>query len=388
MTMQRTDIINILIKSINAKSYLEIGTYDGKNMDKIECEYKIGVDPELDSLATYHITSDSYFELNRYNSKRTFDVIFIDGLHTEEQLDKDIRNSLEILNENGYIICHDVNPTSKEMQIVPYTGGLWTGNVWKSFVKLRGCRPDLEMFTVDTDWGCGVISRGGQDLISLPSELTYEDFEKYKKIWLNLVSVNEFLDMYNEKHGLDKLLHNYIMDPSNAENNFELALYYDEIGHTATAISYYLRAAERTNEDLLKYECLLKASICFDRQGSRNFTVKGLLQHAISVCPKRPEAYYLMSLFHEKENKDGNWNDCYMITSIANSVCDDNYTPLRTSVNYPGKYAIDFQRALSSWWCGLCEESRNLFLELKNNPELDEIHRTSINNNLAQMSAA
>lgn len=384
--MKRTDIINTLIKSISAKDYLEIGVYDGKNFDQIECENKIGVDPDTNSPATYHLTSDAYFELNRYKSKRTFDVIFIDGLHTSEQVAKDIGNSLEILNENGYIVCHDINPTSESLQIVPYAGGLWNGDVWKAFVTLRGCRPDLEMFTVNTDWGCGVITRGGQDLIGLPEELTYAGLEKNRKLWLNLISVEEFLNMYNVEYSLNELLNDYIMDPSNAENNFSLGLYYDGIGQTATAVSYYLRTAERSNDDLLKYECLIKASICFDKQGSRNFTVKGLLQHAISLCPKRPEAYYLMSKFHEKENKDGSWNDCYMITSIANNVCDFDCSPLRTEVNYPGKYAITFQNALSSWWCGLCEESRNLFLKLKDNPELDEVHKVSVMNNLKHLN--
>ena len=61
-----------------------------------------------------------------------------------------------------------------------------------------------------------------------------------------------------------------------------------------SAVSYYLRAAERTDEILLKYESLIRAALCFERQGSRNFTVKGLIQHAISTCPTRPEAYFYL----------------------------------------------------------------------------------------------
>jgi len=181
------------------------------------------------------------------------------------------------------------------------------------------------------------------------------------------------------------LLNQYIQDPSNPESNFQLALHYDNIGQTASATSYYLRTAERTQDDVLKYECLLRASICYDKQGARNFTVKGLVQHAISVCPSRPEAYFLMSVFYEKQTTDGHWNDCYMIASIGEKVADFNSPPLRTYVNYPGGYGIAFQKAVSSWWCGLCDESRNLLLQLKDNPEVQEPFKQCIINNLGRL---
>lgn len=180
---------------------------------------------------------------------------------------------------------------------------------------------------------------------------------------------------------IDMLLKDYIQEPENAEHNFALALYYHNIGQTAAAISYYLRAAERTDNDLLKYECLIRGSICFDLQGTRNFTVKGFLLHALALCPKRPEAYYLMSKFYEKENKDGSWNEVYTIASIGLQVAEVNPPPLRETIHYPGRYALLFQKAVSSWWCGLCEESKDLFLELLYNYEMnDEFINVSINN--------
>ena len=95
-----------------------------------------------------------------------------------------------------------------------------------------------------------------------------------------------------------ELLQKYIIAPNDPENNFNLALYYDGIGQTASAISYYIRTAERTDDDLLKYECLIKAAMCFEKQGTRKFTVKGLLQQAVSTQSKRPEGYYFLSCFY------------------------------------------------------------------------------------------
>ena len=82
---------------------------------------------------------------------------------------------------------------------------------------------------------------------------------------------------------LTQLLEKFIFAPEDPEINLRLALYYDEIGQTASAISYYLRCAERVDEKISQYQCLLRAAFCFERQGCRNFTVRGLLQHAVSI---------------------------------------------------------------------------------------------------------
>ncbi len=186
---------------------------------------------------------------------------------------------------------------------------------------------------------------------------------------------------------LNTFLINYINDPDDAENNFSLAIYYHNIGQTASAISFYIRTAERTEDDLLKYECLIKASMCFDSQGCRGFTVKGLLQHAIAILPRRPEAYYLLSRFYEREQKPESWKECYLIASIGHSVCNyKNNSPMRTQVDYPGDYAILFEKAVSSWWCGLCDESRELFRYLSDNYIMNEEHKTLVHNNLKKLN--
>lgn len=173
-------------------------------------------------------------------------------------------------------------------------------------------------------------------------------------------------------NNIQNLLNNFIIDPQNPENNYNLAIYYENIGQTASALSYYLRTAERSQDKVLQYECLLRASICFDKQGSRNFTVKGLLQNAISILPKRPEAYYLLAKFYSKENKDGCWNDCYLISTIAESIVDKDCKELNNNVSYSGFHNILYYKAISSWWCGLCGESKKLFTKLLIDYDLSE----------------
>ena len=378
--MTRTDIIQLLIDKIKAKSYLEIGVSGGENFQTIRCENKVGVDPELTSPATIFLTSDEFFKQN----KDTFDVIFVDGLHHADQVLRDITHSLKILNEGGYIVCHDMNPEKEEHQIIPFTGGTWNGNCWEAFVQLRQERSDLKMCVVNTDHGCGIIQKGKQELLEINKKVNYKNFNKNRKEWLNLIEVTDFYEQFSDS--LQELLNAYVMNPQDAENNFALGFYYDTIGQTASALSYYLRCAERTPDDLLKYECLIRSSMCFDKQGTRGFTVKGLLQHAISILPKRPEAYYLLSRFFERDTRDGHWNDGYMIASIGQKVCDFNSSSLRTNVDYPGEYAILYQKAVISWWCGLCNESKNLFQDLHDNYDLNEIHKKSVIENLIKLN--
>lgn len=181
---------------------------------------------------------------------------------------------------------------------------------------------------------------------------------------------------------MNELLYKYVQDSEDFENNYNLGIFYENINQTASALSFYLRASERTENVLLQYECLLRSSICFDKQGNRNFTTKGLLQHALAIQPKRPECYYLLSRFYEKEKKDGNWQDCYTICSMGLVVCDFNLSSLRTNVEYPGSYGILFQKALAAWNCGLKEESKKIFIDLYENYQLNDTFKSPVINNL------
>lgn len=185
--MKRFDIINQYIKKYNFKSFLEIGHFKGEAFDSIIIDFKESVDPDVSCNATYQITSDEFFE--KYNTK--YDIIFIDGLHECNQVDRDIKNALKHLNKNGVIIMHDCHPTSEKCQkhSLTYPGGAWTGDCWKAFVKNRA-ELSYEMYVWDYDWGCGVIDTNKSkvsDTTNLPidmDKMTYEDFINHPE-WMN-----------------------------------------------------------------------------------------------------------------------------------------------------------------------------------------------------------
>lgn len=211
--MQRSDIINLLIKRNGYKSYLEIGLDDPRNnFLLINCESKESVDPYemaqhthlnmdisngipqlvLDNL-TYRETSDDFFV---HNNKK-YDIIFIDGLHLEEQVGRDIINGLKCLNKGGKIVVHDCIPASEESQREEITPYFWNGTVWKAIPSLE--KQHVNYSVVDTDCGCGIIDYYDYpELLYYPSksELNWNDFETRGKEFMHIISENEFFEKY------------------------------------------------------------------------------------------------------------------------------------------------------------------------------------------------
>jgi predicted O-methyltransferase YrrM len=168
--MNRTRLINSLIKEHGFKSYLEIGLGNGANFKSImECA-KVGIDPNKNT------TSDLFFESN----KDSFDLIFIDGDHTSEQVEKDIVNAWNHLKKGGAILIHDINPPTKESQEVPKVSSPWKGTVWRAFVGFMNKYPKIRAYTTKHDTGIGWIwkSRHKVDFGFIEKEMTYEEFDK------------------------------------------------------------------------------------------------------------------------------------------------------------------------------------------------------------------
>lgn len=226
-SITRTFIIQYLINKYKLENYLEIGVRDGVNFDKIKVKHKIGVDPEPTQECIKNnknnlkiCTSDAYFkELrlnnnNVYRNNRKFDIIFIDGLHLENQVDLDIQNSLNFLNDNGFIIMHDCNPPTKFHQRENYLlkdGSMpfWNGTVWRSYVKLRmNNNNNLVMNVVNCDWGVGILRKRVNkinkmdkidkmdDKIKIRKDFTYSDLNENREYILNLISIYEFFCMF------------------------------------------------------------------------------------------------------------------------------------------------------------------------------------------------
>lgn len=110
------------------KRYLEIGVFDGACFFSVTGAIKTAVDPQFKFPSKrivksylkhpsnvfnryYQMPSDDYFAAH----SATYDVVFVDGLHTYEQSLRDVENALACLNDGGIIVMHDCCPTSRSM---------------------------------------------------------------------------------------------------------------------------------------------------------------------------------------------------------------------------------------------------------------------------------
>ena len=174
---------------------------------------------------------------------------------------------------------------------------------------------------------------------------------------------------------IETLLTQYSNDPENENHNFNLGVWYWNDGHTAPALSYFLRCAERAEDNLLAYEALLWSHQCYEKQGTRDSTARTLLQHAVNLLPTRPEAYFLLAKFHGKREQ---WTDAYSISHQGLTFMEKNPEPLKNSGGYMGEFALLYEKAVAGWWWGKSNETRKLLQDIKNNYELPEQYEKSV----------
>ena len=189
----RWDLIQYLINKNKYSDYLEIGCDQDQLFSKIKIENKIGVDPY--SGGNVRKTSDDFFKDN----KKKFDIVFIDGLHTYNQVKKDILNSLDCLKEGGIVLVHDCMPDSLSKQAVPRYRMIWNGDVWRAIVDLRQ-REDLEIFTCEMDQGIGVIKKEiNSSILKIEKpviNLKFKDYFDNYNNFLRVISVEELKKKY------------------------------------------------------------------------------------------------------------------------------------------------------------------------------------------------
>lgn len=134
--MFRGDLINkiIDINGLTNPKYLEIGVHNGATFASIKSSNKDGVDPGQYCdcpLVNYKMTSDVFFK-NHISKK--YDIVFIDGLHTAFQVSKDIYNTINNIENGGWIVIDDVFPHNEYEQeaLDLRKSGPQTGDVWKA----------------------------------------------------------------------------------------------------------------------------------------------------------------------------------------------------------------------------------------------------------------
>jgi tetratricopeptide (TPR) repeat protein len=235
--------------------------------------------------------------------------------------------------------------------------------VWDKDWNIVAHSEEFKFMTANIEFSCGlafdgsdfIIPFGFQDSTAFILRLPVHAFEELVDVYLEI-------NYLSKKHKSPKLLTEFINDPLEPTNNFNLGEFYFKQGHTASALSFYLRAAEYAFQEDLIYMSLLMIAKCLSVQGRRATTEKGLWFNALSFAPERPEAYLFISQWFEAKQQ---YHEAYFY-AIAGINLANNARTIPDTVDYEGVYQLQFQQAVTAWWIGRERESKKVFTELNN----------------------
>ncbi len=154
----------------------------------------------------------------------TFDIALIDPFHEYGTSWRDLDEGFKLIGPGGALVVHDCLPPRRELVSPTYTEGDWCGVTYAAYIDFVSEHDDLDFYTVDTDYGCGVIKkRGGPsgrlgDTIARPwpralgraevekrdllaawratandGEARFDFFQQHQTALLKLISVDAFL---------------------------------------------------------------------------------------------------------------------------------------------------------------------------------------------------
>jgi hypothetical protein len=158
--------INSILHGLpSGDSYLEVGVWSGRTLERIHAATRYGVDPAPrfdlshlpDDLHFFEGTSDEFFM--QLPEDAEFDVVFLDGLHTFQQTYQDLMNALNHTH-NGVVLVDDTVP-GDEVSAIPdqdvslarrsqlgMTGTPWHGDVYKLVICIERHLSELDFRTI------------------------------------------------------------------------------------------------------------------------------------------------------------------------------------------------------------------------------------------------
>ena len=193
MIRNHTELLNAMASKYSLNNYLEIGVQSkSQNYNKIICPNKTGVDPAVVEPGIARMTSDAYFNLVENNNPLpSFDLIFIDGDHTKEQVKRDFENSLRFLSDTGFIVIHDVLPENEAGTIVPRETKQWWGDVYKWAMTIK-TYSNTRVKTFNIDNGCMLVWKECHDEWAvIDRQINWENYLEQRKFWMNVTDAVE-----------------------------------------------------------------------------------------------------------------------------------------------------------------------------------------------------
>ena len=233
---------------------------------------------------------------------------------------RDLRGSSNVIKYKDYwvSIIHEVdlwfNKENEKDSIYYHRFIVWDKD-WNIVFKSE----EFDFMTARIEFTCGLafkdnkflIPFGFQDTTSFLLQLPATVFENITGMSTEKLKPKKIYDVSNKKN---KNLYNFINDPYNSINAFNLAEEDYKDGHWASALSFYSRAAEYTNDKTLQYDSYYMMCRSLADKGSRDVCELWMWQFLIDLDSDRPEGYQAIISYHSWRGK---YHEAYMWSSIA-----------------------------------------------------------------------
>lgn len=173
--LSKRDIVNALARRYDYRSLLEIstpytgftqGAFDRAQLTRYDrLIYRYDGVPD-DGEYTVRTAAETSYEFALERSERPggdgrYDVAFVDPFHTHHCTTVDLLVAFALVRPGGAIVVHDCHPVDSSMVSPTYIGypTAWCGVTYWAFIDFVLGRAGIEYFTVDADYGCGVIRK-------------------------------------------------------------------------------------------------------------------------------------------------------------------------------------------------------------------------------------
>ena len=229
--------------------------------------------------------------------------------------------------------------------------------VWDKDWNIVTASDEFKFLAANIEFSCGIAIHEGNILIPFGFQDTTAYLLTIPCTWFNSEILKSNDVVTHKTFNTPKLIQEFVENTTDQHANFNLAEYYFQRGHTASALSFYLRTAEYGDNISLIYSALNKVGKCLGQQGRRSASELTAYLNAIRFQPTRPEAYLYLSYYYEFRKE---WIHAYTYACLAleHSKRNSYFEP---------DYVYIFQKAVTAWWAGHAAESRELFFMLANN---------------------
>jgi hypothetical protein len=169
--MRKYEIALLLASRFGYTSYLEICTPNtGGTFSMVDKEqfsrrarliYRCPPDFSDGAPIDFSTEAESSEELlcRLVRSGERFNLVFIDPWHTYTDSLRDIIFGLQLMNDDGVVLLHDCSPLDAASADPDFHTGDWSGVTFAAYLDVVLFTRRISYITVDTDYGCGIITR-------------------------------------------------------------------------------------------------------------------------------------------------------------------------------------------------------------------------------------